>query len=547
MSAEAGSAAPEPEGLDEPKKLEVSELELLALSERLDQGRLEQADYPVIKAVIAAMLFVRRMRERGEIAMARVLRMIFGARTEKTRNVLPQEKAKTTAEGKDRKKKRKGHGRRGASEYWGAEQRQIPHPHLSTGQQCPACRKANLYDTNRPSTIVCLVASPPITGTVYSMQVLRCTGCGQTFSAPAPPEAQAQKHAPSIAPILAGMRYGYGLPTHRTAQMQEDSGVPLPAGTQSDLLGEFAGELTPTFEELIRQGADGELFHNDDSTCRILDLEKAIREGEAEPIGSGKNKRTGIFTTSVISVKSERKIALFFSGREHAGENLQRVLDHRSEGLPTPMQMSDGLDRNTPAKTPTERANCNAHGRRGFVDVATKFPDEVDYVLRVIQQVYKHDDEAKAQDMDAQQRLLYHQQHSAGPMAELKAWMEYKIATKEVEPNSSLGEAIGYMQKRWDRLTLFLHKAGAPLDNNIAERALKLAIRHRKNSLFYKTEYGAHVGDLFMSLIHTCRLCGASPFDYLLTLRQHIARIRNAPAAWMPWNYKATLAAMTGG
>ena len=538
--------APDPEPFDEPKKLKISEQELLAILERLDQERLKKADYLVIKAVLRTFLFLQRIQERSAVAVARVMRIVFGARTEKTRHVLPTEKPKTSASGK-RKKKRKGHGRRAASEYWGAEQRQIPHLALSTGQRCPACTKANLYDTDRPSTIVCLVASPPITGTVYNLQVLRCAGCGQTFTAPAPPEAQQQKHAPSLAPVLAGMRYGYGLPTNRTAQMQADAGVPLPAGTQWDLINEFAEELHPTFEELIRQGAEGELFHNDDSVCRILAVEKAIRDGEAEPIGSGKTRRTGIFTSAVISVKAERKIAMFFSGREHAGENLQKVLNQRPDGLPKPIQMSDGLDRNTPANTPTEQANCNAHGRRGFVDVATKFPDEVAYVLGVIQQVYKHDQQAEAQGMDAQQRLLYHQQHSAGPMAELKAWMDQKIAAKQIEPNSSLGEAIEYMQKRWDRLTLFLHKAGAPLDNNIAERALKLVIRHRNNSLFYKTLNGAHVGDLFMSLIHTCRLCAASPFHYLLTLRQHIARVRNDPAMWMPWNYKPTLAAMTGG
>ena len=544
MSAEW--PAPEPDDIDEPQQIDLSEQELLALRGRLKQDRLTKVDRAVIDAVLATFHFLRRIRERGAVAMARVLRIVFGARTEKTRNVLPTDKPKTSTSGK-RKKKRKGHGRRPASQYWGAEQRQIPHPSLHAGQRCPACSNANLYDTDRPATIVCLVASPPITGTVYSMQVLRCAGCGQTFSAPTPPEAQQEKHAPSLAPVLAGLRYGYGLPTHRTAQMQADAGVPLPAGTQWDLINAFAAELRPTFEELIRQGAEGELFHNDDSVCRILAVEKAIREGEAETIGPGKTRRTGIFTTAVISVKAERKIALFFSGREHAGENLQRVLDQRPEGLPKPIQMSDGLDRNTPASTPTDQANCNAHGRRGFVDVATQFPDEVAYVLGVIQQVYHHDKQAEAQGMNAQQRLLYHQQHSAGPMADLKAWMDRKIAAKEIEPNSSLGEAIRYMQKRWDRLTLFLRKPGAPLDNNIAERALKLAIRHRNNSLFYKTVNGAHVGDLFMSLIHTCRLCAASPFHYLLALRQHIARVRDGPALWMPWNYQASLATITGG
>ncbi|MFO8002854.1 transposase, partial [Thioalkalivibrio sp.] len=77
---------------------------------------------------------------------------------------------------------------------------------------------------------------------------------------------------------------------------------------------------------------------------------------------------------------------------------------------------------------------------------------------------------------------------------------------KLVEPNSGLGKAIKYMLKHWKKLTRFLEVPGTPLDNNIAERALKYAILHRKNALFYKTQNGAKVGDLFMSLIHTCQL-----------------------------------------
>jgi hypothetical protein len=82
---------------------------------------------------------------------------------------------------------------------------------------------------------------------------------------------------------------------------------------------------------------------------------------------------------------------------------------------------------------------------------------------------------------------------------------------------------------------------GAPLDNSICERALKKAILHRKNSLFYNTQNGARVGDLFMSLIHTCELCGANPFDYLNQLQKHTADLTRAPSRWMPWNYRTTL------
>ncbi len=97
------------------------------------------------------------------------------------------------------------------------------------------------------------------------------------------------------------------------------------------------------------------------------------------------------------------------------------------------------------------------------------------------------------------------------------------------------------MQRHWTELTLFLREAGAPLDNNIVERMLKKAILHRKNSLFYKTMNGAAVGDLFMSLIHTCELNRVNPFDYLTELQRHAEQLRANPSAWMPWNYRVTL------
>ena len=191
-------------------------------------------------------------------------------------------------------------------------------------------------------------------------------------------------------------------------------------------------------------------------------------------------------------------------------------------------------------------ANCNSHGRRGFVTVADAFPEECTHVLEVMRQVYKHDEQTRREAMSDEQRLLFHRQHSGPLMDALKLWMEEKLSGKHVEPNSSLGEAMTYVLKRWKPLTLFLRKPGAPLDNNICERALKTAIRHRNNSLFYKTENGAHVGDLFMSVINTCRLARADPFHYLTTLRRYIRHVRDDPAAWLPWNYQTTVAALAG-
>jgi hypothetical protein len=96
-------------------------------------------------------------------------------------------------------------------------------------------------------------------------------------------------------------------------------------------------------------------------------------------------------------------------------------------------------------------------------------------------------------------------------------------------------------------LTLFLRQAGAPLDNNVVERALKKSVLHRKNSLFYKTENGTEVGDLFMSLIHTCELNDANAFDYLTELQKHAEEVTEKPSAWMPWNYREALARAVAG
>jgi hypothetical protein len=207
--------------------------------------------------------------------------------------------------------------------------------------------------------------------------------------------------------------------------------------------------------------------------------------------------------------------------------------------------MCDALSRNLPGELKTILANCLAHGRRQFVDVADLFPEECQHVLEVFAVVYHNDAIAKERDLSPQERLLFHQASSGPTMEELHVWLAQQIDERRVEPNSALGKAIAYLLRHWGKLTLFLRVPGAPLDNNICERALKKAIRHRRNSLFYKTPHGAHVGDMFMSLIGTCELCGANPFDYLTELDRHADRARQNPQGWMPWNYRQSLVEMS--
>ena len=319
----------------------------------------------------------------------------------------------------------------------------------------------------------------------------------------------------------------------RLEQLQGQLGIPLPAATQWEVVEEAAELMKPARDELIRQAAQGEVMHNDDTSMRVLRLPR-------EP----SDERTGVFTSGIVSTGQGGKIALYFTGRQHAGENLADVLQQRARHLGPPIQMCDALSRNVPklaAGVEILLANCLAHGRRQFVEVAANFPQQCRYVLEMLGQVYGHEAEARERGLRREERLQFHQEHSGPVMEQLHHWLEAQFAERKTEPNSGLGKAITYLLRHWRPLTLFLRQAGAPLDNNVVERALKRAVLHRKNALFYRTLNGAEVGDLFMSLIHTCQLCGANSFDYLTELQRHAQELADKPAEWMPWNYRETL------
>jgi hypothetical protein len=517
----------------------LSEPERAALLARVQPG-VSPEDYQTIAAHLEALPRVVALIEQERMTLTKLRRLLFGPKTEQTARVCPPAAAPSLLPALP-KPKPKGHGRLKATDYTGAQWVHVDHPDCRPGQPCPQCRKGTLRAPSRRALILRLEGAPPITAKGFSLQVLRCDTCGWTTTAPAPAPAGTEKYAPSVGVTIAELRYGTGVPHYRLARFQEHLGVPLPESTQWELVAERAEENRPVFATLVTLAANATLIHNDDTTMRILELRRA---GSATAAAIDP-QRKGTFTTAILAEVSGRRVALFFTGWQHAGENLTELLRQRDPALPPPIQMCDALSRNTSPEFATRLAHCNSHGRREFVDVAEGFPEQCRYVLEALREVYRFDAEAKAQQLDPAARLAYHQTHSQPVMTRLHTWLQTQLAQKLVEPNSGLGQAIGYLLKHWEPLTLFLRQPGAPLDNNICERALKLAILHRKNSLSYKTLNGARVGDLFMSLIHTCRLNGVNSFAYLLALATHPTQVKANPAAWLPWNYAEAAAAAT--
>lgn len=498
------------------RRVDVNVEELDRVIDETEKGPLSEEDRRKLRTALHAL--IDRLRPQ--------------AKTEKTSSVFGESGNAATEEDTSEEQSA-GHGRNGADAYRAAEKVRVAHGKLAHGDRCPDCVRGNIYTQKEPRALVRIVGQAPLAATVYELERLRCNACGQVFTAEEPAGVGPEKYDETASAMIAQLKYGSGVPFHRLERMQEMLGIPMPAATQWEVVEEAAEVIKPAQEELIRQAAQGEVLHNDDTGMRVLHMEREASD-----------ERTGVFTSGIVSTASGRKIALYFTGRQHAGENLADVLKRRAQALASPIQMCDALSRNTPKLTGGVEillANCLAHGRRQFVEIAPNFPVECRYVLESLGSVYHNDAEAREHNLPPEERLRFHQEHSAPVMKQLHMWLEAQINEKKTEPNSGLGKAITYLLRHWKGLTAFLRQSGAPLDNNICEQALKRAVLHRKNALFYKTLHGAEVGDLFMSLIHTCQLAGVNSFEYLTELQRHAGELAARPTDWMPWSYRETL------
>ena len=482
-----------------PTKLATIEIDMNQLDDilrRVDANELTEGDCEALRTLCKAYVQLTELLKDKNTSLARLRKLLFGLQTEKTKAVLGQgEDSRSslavaasasqtasvpTADAEEvENSPPKGHGRNGADAYTGAEKIVVAHKSLQPGDACPSCGKGTLYETGRPGVLVRLVGQAPIQAKVYELQKLRCNLCGEVFTAAAPQGVGSQKYDATSGSMIALLKYGSGMPFNRNEGLQGSLGVPLPASTQWEIVCAKAEKIAPAYEELICQAAQGEVVYNDDTTVKILEFMGAgakeqtlAEEAEEDSAKQEVPKRRGLFTSGVVSTRDGRRIALYFSGRKHAGENLKDVLVRRTETLDAPIQMCDALARNLPDELQTILAHCLAHGRRRFVEVADRFPEECRYVLESLAVIYRNDAVARERKLSPSARRHFHQAQSGPVMGELHAWLHRQLDDRLVEPNSSLGTAISYMLKHWERLTLFLRVPGAPLDNNICEQAL---------------------------------------------------------------------------
>ena len=324
---------------------------------------------------------------------------------------------------------RLGTGRLGVEAYPGAERALCRHEELTVGQRCPVCGQGTLYELP-PGGEIRLDGNALLSAMHYEVEKLRCSACGEIFTAGLPAGVGQEKYSARARAVLAVGRYYLGLPFYRIECYQAMLGVPVPDATQWDQIEKVGDCGYVVFAYLERLAAQGELIYQDDTTVRILSLLGENRKFQAQAEAKGLSRaeeRTGMYTTALVVKVGEQTICLYYSGRSHAGENLQALLLQRQADVGQALVMSDALKTNEADETALIRCHCLAHGRRKFSELEDVFPLECNVVLEALQQVFDHDEEVRKEQMSAEARLAYHQAMSRPIMDGLKRWLASSV------------------------------------------------------------------------------------------------------------------------
>ena len=433
--------------------------------------------------------------------------------------------------------KKPGHGRMPHSVYKNFTEINLTINGMQIGDPCPQNCGGTLQKYE-PGILVRIRGQNFADVSKYVVEKLRCNLCETLIVADTPAEIGDKKYDASFISMLMLMKYYIAIPFYRQENFQRMLDFPLSDSTQWHLIEDGAGCFYPIYNKLQYYAANSTVLQNDDTKTRILEVIKQIKNGVA-------GDRTGMYTTGIIALYEGHQIALFMNGRQHSGENVGDILELRNPKKAPVIQMCDALSANVPKGFATILCNCLSHGFRKFEELKDFYGEKCFVIMSLLSKVFEHDEKTK--DMTKEKRLAYHQKHSQPIMDELKDYMAKLMSEKQVEPNNDLAKAINYMRNHWEKLTRFLTVAGAPICNNIVERALKIAIRNRKSAMFYRTEYSASIGGMITSIIYTCHLAGKNPHHYLVALMTHHPKVLRDPEQWMPWNYQATLAKEQAG
>ena len=531
---------------------DISVEELDGLIERIEQARehslaLSGDDYALLLNAVLTLANMQEQLSRNDLTIHKLKKLMGVVRSsEKLRGLVPSqddEENESTSSDSTAANKRSAKSRTRFKPKRKAPPVLPPTVHrhglteLNKGDTCPACSSGKVYKYT-PAVLLRVVGHAPLSGERHLCEQVRCNGCGEIYSAELPEHVKAdgrpnQQYGYSARSVMAIYKYFAGSPFYRQESVNGLLGGHVAASTVFDQCEQVANVLNPIFKALKAIAANAPQFYLDDTTNRIL-AQQPIKKTR----GGVERLRSGIYTSACLAITEEKKrLVLFQTNVGHAGEWMEEILSARDSNKDPPLIMSDALSANQVKGMPTTKALCNAHGRRGFAELVDQHLDETLFVLELYQHAWVNEAHCLDNTLSITERLDYHKAHSLPHMKTILDWCEEQLATDTVEANSNLGRAMNYFIRHYEGLTAFCRIAGAPVDNNEIERLIKLIVRARKNSLFFKTLVGAEISDIITSVLACCHEQNINGFEYLNAVQRNQLAVKASPERWLPWNY----------
>ena len=530
----------------------MSDKELDAFIKRVEDAiefnlSLDKADILMLLEAFKAMMFMQDKLAKNDLTILKLKKLLgMVSASEKLKGQMSEDSDTPPTEPKPKSKPSStSGGKKPKDSFKNKETVALPVEGFSKGDSCPECKSGKLYKFD-PAEFLRVSGHAPFKATLYVKTRLRCNTCQHVVSAKLPDEVSkdgegSQRYGYSARALMALHKYASGLPFYRQENLQTMLGMSLSASTIFDQCEYLANAARPIVNAMTGIAAKAEHFHLDDTTNRILDAKptKKRRRGSLT-----EHMRSGVYTSGMIATYQGKDIVFYKTNIGHGGEFIDEILSRRDLSLPPPILMSDALASNRPTAREVIWSLCNVHSRRGFIDLKDEFPDEVAYVVQRYDKIFAIEREAKRLKLDAEARLAHHQKNSGPIFDEISSWAHSAFEKHNVEPNSLLGDALRYFTKHENGLRKFLEVPGAKLDNNSMEQALKLVVLGRKNFYFFKSEVGAAVADVIMSLVATVSKAGINLFEYLCDLQHYHKEVKAEPEKWLPWAYEQTIESM---
>jgi hypothetical protein len=547
------------------RPIEVTLAELHQLCHRIEQRLLEERDWPLVAGLVSNLIARTEARQdnmRAKVESAsdvsatpvvidaeftsRDVENQSGANTPEQRPAGGTDGA-PSGSGPQPKGKPKGHGRTGAAAY-AEKATHVFHKLVGgvIGMICAVCSIGRMV-RYREKVIIRVIGQSNFAAEAHHFEQARCNNCHRIVRADGSVDVLVGLGSSyitydwSACAMLLFLHYFSTTPLKRLDSMHAGWGVPMPDSNLWKLADQCDDLLLPMYRALERYGiAKAESLRIDDTGAEIIETRRRIKaelealEAAGEPT---KDLRTAINATGVYLETKDEKIILFYTGRHHAGEMLDQLLEHRHASSEKLAKVTDGAAKNFDHNHRDKLAEgtCNTHSFLKFRAIKDKYPLEYATVGAIYDKIYENEDEVKRRKLGKIERRDYHREHSKPLMLKLKEFCDEKIRTKTVEPASALWEPVTFVINQWSRLILFCEEPGVPLDTNLVEQQLIIPLRYLAASFNYHTETGAEVGDRAMSLIATARANDVEAVAFLKECLSNHEDLAKRPEHYFPW------------